>query len=289
MPPGLLHFSGFPARDCSLFYAPVETFPRVVIRHAMTPSQPRAQFLRRDFLVGALGGLTAGAGAWYAAPDRWHEARLPLATLSYAQNGEDLVVNSLLHAMEIDTPTYVDIGAYDPVLSSNTYFFYRKGGHGVLVEPNVDLTPKLQGERPRDVVLTAGVGIDDTTELDFYVLNMPQLNTFDRSRAEQVVAGSGGKVKLLRTVKMPIVNINRVVADHLGAAPDYLSIDVEGLDLAILKTLDFSRFRPAVICTEHPNDPAERSELLGLLDRNGYAVGGQTYPNTIFVDRKRIA
>ena len=272
-----------------MFYSWAEVSPSAITLFTMTPSQPRPQFLRRDFLFGALGGLTAGAGTWYASPDSWHEARLPHGTrLSYAQNGEDLVVESLFRVMEIDRPTYVDVGAYDPVLSSNTYLFYRKGGHGVLVEPNVDLTPKLQDERPRDVVLTAGVGIDDTAEMDFYVLNMPQLNTFDKSRAGQVVASSDGKVRLLRTVKMPLLNINRVIAEHLGAAPDYLSVDVEGLDLAILKTLDFSRFRPAIICAEHPYDPAERSELLGLLDRNGYTVRGQTYPNTIFVDRKRM-
>jgi FkbM family methyltransferase len=247
------------------------------------------QLVRRDFLVGAVGGLSAGGAAWFASPAKWHEDRLPFGThLSYAQNGEDLVVESLFRVLGIDAPTYVDIGAYDPVICSNTYFFYRKGGRGVLVEPNVDLTPRLKRERPRDVVLTAGVGVDDTAELDFYVLSMPQLNTFDKARAEKIEADTGGQVRHLRTVKMPLLNINRVIADHLGAAPDYLSVDVEGMDLAILKTLDFGRFRPAIVCAEHSPVPSERAELLALLDGHGYAVRGQTYPNTIFVDKKRM-
>jgi FkbM family methyltransferase len=251
--------------------------------------EPKKPFrpVRRDFLVGAVSGLAAGGAAWFTAPAGWHEARLPLGThLSYAQNGEDLVVDSLFRVLGIDRPTYVDVGAYEPVVCSNTYYFYRKGGRGVLVEPNVDLTPMLQRERPRDVVLTAGVGVDDTAELDYYVLSLPQLNTFDKTRAEAIEANTGGKVRHLRTVKMPLLNINRVIADHLGAAPDYLSVDVEGMDLAILKTLDFARFRPAIVCAEHSDDPAERAELHALLSGHGYAVRGQTFPNTIFVDKK---
>ncbi len=253
------------------------------------PKQP-PQLLRRDFLTGAAGALAAGGAAWYAAPNRWHEARLPFGThLSYAQNGEDLVVESLFRVLGTDRPTYVDVGAYEPLVCNNTYFFYRKGGRGVLVEPNVDLTPALRRERPRDVTLTAGVGVDDTAELDYYVLSLPQLNTFDKDRAEKIVADSGGKLRLLRTVKMPLLNINRVIAEHLGAAPDYLSIDVEGLDLAILKTLDFDRFRPAIVCAEHSDVPAERDQLLSLMGGHGYAVRGQTFPNTIFVDRRRMS
>jgi Methyltransferase FkbM domain len=53
-----------------------------------------------------------------------------------------------------------------------------------------------------------------------------------------------------RVLKMPLININRLIAENLASAPDLLSIDVEGLDTAILKTLDLSRFRPAVICVE---------------------------------------
>ena len=49
-----------------------------------------------------------------------------------------------------------------------------------------------------------------------------------------------------------------------------------------------SGVRPTIVCTEHSDDPAERAELFALLDGHGYAVRGQTYPNTIFVDKKRM-
>ena len=50
--------------------------------------------------------------------------------------------------------------------------------------------------------------------------------------------------KLIKVVKMPLLNINRVIAEHFGGgAPDFLSIDIEGLDFAVLKTLGYSRRR----------------------------------------------
>src|SRR5947209_3939954 len=72
-----------------------------------------------------------------------HERRQ--GTLSYAQQGEDLVVQNILAMVGVKGPiTYVDIGAYDPIFSSNSYAFYLAGGHGVLVEPN---PPRSNGSK----------------------------------------------------------------------------------------------------------------------------------------------
>src|SRR5205807_3794 len=85
--------------------------------------------------------------------------------------------------------------------------------------------------------------------------------------------------------------LNRVIAEHFGgAAPDYLSIDIEGLDYAVLKTLDYAKYRPKVICVEtlitatlrhNPKTPE-------LLADNGYELRGMTYPNMFFVDKRLL-
>ena len=78
-----------------------------------------------------------------------------------------------------------------------------------------------------------------------------QWNTFNKDHAEQCVLETGGKVKIERVVKMPLVPINRIMTEHFPrGGPDFVSIDIESLDLAVLRTMDFSRFRPKVICTE---------------------------------------
>ncbi|MFO0849759.1 MAG: FkbM family methyltransferase [Gemmataceae bacterium] len=249
---------------------------------------------RRGFLAGVAGGLTAGAAAgystWQHAPEGWHTDRLPQGTkLSFAQNGEDLILESLLGLLKLDKPTYLDVGAFHPTVGSNTYLFYRAGGRGVLVEPNPDLAPHLRGVRPGDVLLTAGIGIDATPAADYYRMSVPQNNTFDKEQAERLDRDPGANCKIEQVVKMPLLNVNAVIAEHFGGKPpDLFSIDVEGLDLAILKTLDFARFRPPVFCVEHSQESKERAELLAFLGGHGYTVRGLTYPNSIFVDTKRM-
>src|SRR4051794_18414209 len=93
---------------------------------------------RRDFFFGGLAGLIVGKGSEWGQPVGWAQAGLPNGPrLSFAQQGEDLVVDSLFGALKVAKPTYLDIGAYEPIRSNNTYLFYRQGGRGVLVEPNL--------------------------------------------------------------------------------------------------------------------------------------------------------
>jgi FkbM family methyltransferase len=260
---------------------------------AAAPSEPAAEkrsffrLPRRDFFFGGLAGLIAGKAASWAQPMEWTQKELPDGTkFSFAQFGEDLVAGGLFAAIGVDKPSYLDIGAYEPIRSNNTYLFHRRGGRGVLVEPNVALTDKLRRKRPGDTVLAAGIGITDDPEADYYVLSDDELNTFDKEQAERLTRET--TTKLLKVVKMPLLNINRVIAEHFGgAAPDFLSIDIEGLDFAVLKTLDFSRFRPKLLCVETVITATMKHnpDTLALLAANGYELRGMTHPNTLFVDR----
>jgi hypothetical protein len=100
-----------------------------------------------------------------------------------------------------------------------------------------------------------------------------------------------------RVVKMPLVPINRVLEEHFGGkAPDLLSTDAEGLDLAILKTLDFDRFRPKVICAETIDEdwtrttvPVMGAEITDYLTEKGYEPRAMTYFNTIYLDKVLIS
>jgi FkbM family methyltransferase len=241
--------------------------------------------VRRDFLVGAVAGGTVTGAAWLATRNPWkaHEH----ATPCFSQSGEDLIVMYVFRALGIQKPSYLDIGAFLPVFSNNTYLFYLAGGRGVLVEPNVDLTAELRRARPEDVTLPVGIGFSDKEDsLDYYRLDTPQLNTFDKDRADDLVRSGH---KLVEVIKARLLPINRVIAEHFGGkSPDYLSIDVEGLDLSILKTLDFAKYRPKVICAETASPRGDKMEpgVADLLREKGYSVRGMTFPNTIFVDDK---
>jgi hypothetical protein len=132
----------------------------------------------RNTLLGVLGGLILGAAAGLAIgriPEPVRAAPVAvvgpapraLGATSFAQQGEDLVVAEILYdQFHVRTPTYIDIGAHDPIENNNTYFLYRTGGRGVLVEPNPFYAEKLRAARPGDQVLQAGIGpsLEDTLQ-----------------------------------------------------------------------------------------------------------------------------
>ena len=247
-----------------------------------------------SFLLGGLGGAVVGGGsvAAYVANERLGQG----GKLSYAQQGEDLVVQNVLDMVHIQGPiTYLDIGAYDPIFDSNSYAFYKAGGHGVLVEPNPSKIERLQKIRPRDRVVNVGVGLSaGPTTGDYYVIGGPGgglFNTFSKEDAEDVQSKSHGVHFIEKVLKLPLVNINTLMQEQLGGAPNFLSIDTEGLDLGILKTMDFERYRPDVICVEtmEVGGDAVSLDILRLLETERYSVRGATFVNTIFVEDRHLS
>jgi FkbM family methyltransferase len=247
-----------------------------------------------SFLVGSLGGTILGGGAVAA----WEANRRldEVGKWSYAQQGEDLIVENILKAIGIKGPaTYLDIGAYDPVFDSNTYALYRAGGHGVLVEPNPAKIARLEKIRPRDKTLNAGVGLSaQPTTGDYYVIAGPSaglLNTFSKEEVEDLQRKNPAQKVIEKVLKMPLLNINTIMQEHLGGAPNFLSIDTEGMDLDILKTLDFDRFRPDVICVETLGVGGDtvNVDILHLLESKRYSARGAKFVNTIFVDDRHLS
>lgn len=208
---------------------------------------------------------------------------------SYSQCGEDLIVRHMFDFLKITSPTYLDIGAHHPQYLSNTFLFYELGASGVNIEPDPTLFREFPKQRSRDTNLNIGIS-NIEGELPFYVMSVPTLNTFSEADAQAAVAQ--GRVKIDKVLPVKVRPINAVLSETLGKAPlDFLSIDVEGLDFAILSSMDFGLWRPKVICAEtitysETNQGKKIPEIAGLLHDLGYEPYADTHINTIFVDSK---
>src|SRR5689334_1853966 len=100
----------------------------------------------------------------------------PNAAVSYAQEGEDLVLRRFVE--ERRTGFYVDVGAHHPTRFSNTYFFYEQGWRGINIEPAPEAAAAFIRLRPRDINLQVGVA-EATGFRTYYIFNETALNTFD--------------------------------------------------------------------------------------------------------------
>lgn len=192
--------------------------------------------------------------------------------------------------LEIKNPSYIDIGAHHPYSLNNTYLFYKRGLTGVNIEPDPMLFTNLLNLRPKDININKGVGINSKNETaDFYIMSSRALNTFSREEAERI--SKGGNIKIDEVKKVKLININNVLSKYYSDKTlDFLSIDVEGLDLEVLKSIDFIKYKPTVICVETIVFTEDRvikkqQATIDFLLASGYLSYADTSINTIFVRR----
>jgi FkbM family methyltransferase len=209
------------------------------------------------------------------------------ATPSYSQSGEDMIIHFILKNLKIEKPTYIDIGAYHPERLSNTAFFYNSGCSGINIEPNPMLFRAFVRYRPRDLNLNIGIS-DVAGEMDFFVMSADTLSTFSRDEADKFVKEHGYKV--VKTTKLQVKTVSDILANINTKYPDFLSLDAEGVEEKILRSINFEVWSPLVICCETVPYSAtgivsKNYEVVDYLKSKGYMVYADTYINTIFVLR----
>lgn len=205
---------------------------------------------------------------------------------SYSQCGEDLIIQYIFHLRGIENPSYIDIGASDPFYLNNTALLYSKGSRGINIEANPALIGSFIKHRPEDININVGIGSENTT-LDFFVINDPTLSSFSKEESEKFIVT--GKYKIVNTIKISLTTIKEILDKHFtGKFPDFLTLDAEGMDYEILKTIDFKNNSPKVICVEaaeySPIGAGERrNELIDFLVKNSYYEYANTNLNAIMV------
>jgi len=211
---------------------------------------------------------------------------------TYSQSGEDSIIAYIANALGIDFAqcSYLDIGANHAKDMSNTYFFYRSGAKGVLVEANPKLIPELSLYRSRDCILNKCIDTTSGKMVDFYILSGDGLSTSDYSKAEQFCK-TNPNISIKEKVQVETITLNEVLEKYFkDQSPVILSIDIEGNDFRVLKSIDFKSYRPKIIIAEMI--PYETSLVIGEKDRSiiefmeqkGYREYAFTGINSIFVD-----
>jgi FkbM family methyltransferase len=212
--------------------------------------------------------------------------------VSYSQCGEDIILQYIFKQLNILTPSYIDIGAHNPIFLSNTHLFYLTGSTGINIEPDPDLISSFNTCRPRDININAGIGLEETEDLiDFYIMSNRVLNTFSKEGAKRVAAYGTYKIESVKKVRViPLKNIiDKYFPSQNG--PDLISLDVEGLDYEILNTIDLTKYKKTIFCIEtlsytEDNSETKNDAIFKYFHDNGFFTYADTYINTIFVNKE---
>ena len=206
---------------------------------------------------------------------------------SFSQSGEDLIVNYMLrYLFDKSKINYLDIGAHHSKWLSNTKLFYDNKGSCVLIEHDPTIFKEIKKNRKRDICLNCGIGLENQESADFYIMDSTPINTFSKESAYRAQNELGHKIE--KIIKIPLVKVNDIFEKYFNEGCDFLSIDVEGLEMQILNSMDFEKYRPKVICIEtreYGTDELE-NDIIDMMKAHGYIVYADTHLNTIFLDSK---
>jgi FkbM family methyltransferase len=167
-------------------------------------------------------------------------------SLHYSQEGEDILLNRLLG--QRTEGFYVDIGAHHATRFSNTFALYRRGWRGI----NVDATPgsmtSFRALRPRDISLELLVS-DRNEPLRMHLFREGALNTGNAGLAQSYVAAGWEKTGEIELLPKTLAS---VMDEYVPAtvAVDLLTVDVEGEELAVLRSGNWETYRPTVVIIE---------------------------------------
>ncbi len=197
---------------------------------------------------------------------------------SYSQRGEDIIAMAQLRGMR---GIYVDVGAYHPMLYSNTYALYRSGWHGLVIDPNITLRPLYSLFRHRDIFVPCGIGKKEM-QTTYYKFEDGAYNTLDFDTAKALQTSP--QTSKYATHDVQIKPLNVVLRENNITHIDLLNIDTEGFDYIVLISHNWS-IRPKVIIIEdhdfNPDKPY-KSIIYTFLNNKQYKLTGLSGETLIF-------
>ncbi len=206
------------------------------------------------------------------------------AVQSYSQEGEDLLLMSLFENRR--DGFYVDVGAHHPKRFSNTQIFYESGWTGINVEPNPEALKKFKVHRKRDVNLCMGVGAEEDV-LEYFVLDEPAMNSFDLKLTQERIERE--ECRLLETLEVPVQPLKDILQRWaLNRRIDFLNVDAEGMDLEVLRSNDWSNFRPRVVMVELLDSAMEEitsNDTHIFLSNLGYGLVAKTVRTGLYMEK----
>lgn len=195
--------------------------------------------------------------------------------VSYSQFGEDLILSTLF-GQEKKNGFYIDIGCYHPLTYSNSYIFYRRGWSGICIDPNPMFKILWMKYRPRDHFINTAIANNQGEA--YYELNAqyPACNRliFEKEQRSNC-----------NYIKVPTISLE-IQLTQLEVYPetniDFISIDCEGCDLEVIKTLNLKNYEPQVILIED-SELSDESNISNYMRENNYELNSCCFHSKIFV------
>lgn len=211
---------------------------------------------------------------------------------SYSSYGEDALFNGVLKRLSwlmqkdlFQPNTYIDIGSFHPVKESNTYFLYKHGWYGTLVDPNSYMNVLVHELRPNDILYNCAVDVESGTKDFFMFGNIDSSNTMSPEFAERKIKSQHTNISW--TAKVETKTVDEIVSIHLDyfqRTPIFMNIDIEGLDHDVIKTYDHDVRIPFIMIEDDSMKVFDKSPIRKTMLDKGYYPLATTFLTTLYID-----
>jgi FkbM family methyltransferase len=206
---------------------------------------------------------------------------------SFSGEGEDMILRKIFYKKL--KGFYVDVGAYHPKKSSNTYYFYQKGWSGINIDAMPGSMNNFQKLRSRDINLEYPLGKEGEA-VKFYEFEDKALNGFESPKLKSKDQ-SKPQNRLKKVHELRARSLNSILEEFLSKDQeiDFLTIDVEGQELTIMESFDFDKYRPKWILAEiwdYSMQTGIENPVDTILKQNGYVPKAKTL-NTVFYQKAK--
>ena len=133
---------------------------------------------------------------------------------------------------------YIDIGCYHPLKYSQTYKLYKFGWSGINLDISKESIDLFKRFRSRDKNLNIGISNKAGLENFYFTKKISTTNSLYNENLKESV---NYKKKFIR--KIQTQTIDQLFQENNISEVDFLKIDCEGMDLSIIKTINFSKYK----------------------------------------------
>lgn len=204
----------------------------------------------------------------------------------YSQYKQDFIIDLVLNKKQ--NGTFLEIGAYDGINSSNTYFFEKfRAWNGICIEPNPTVVEKLKKNRSCIIVNSCISEKEDI--MDFMVCTgytemlSGLVNSYDEKHLNRIKEENKQHGGSYAIIKVPCYTINGVLENNQIFSIDFCSIDTEGSEFAILKSINFNKFSFSTFSIEW--NYGNNKEVVLFMQQKGYKVLCRIGCDIIFVQK----
>ena len=155
---------------------------------------------------------------------------------------------------------------------NNTYYLYKHGARGVLVEPNPKLKRYIEFVRKEDILLQKAIDLASGKMIKFYEMAGDMVSTTDVNAVDSAFLENEKAFAIKTVYDVGTISLNDIL-DAMTLPPAVLCIDIEGKDYQVIKSVDFSLYHPLIIIAEMVAWGAKKQqgqEIIDYLRAQGY-------------------